>query len=181
MYSQTIGEIYFPRKEDTAVYEYPSRSGKLCDIYPHTVLRVTRERNEWVRVNITGWVKKSDLRLKEDILEIKSVEKSLLPADPAQGHISEKIQFKIKTENISKNPIQSWAGQLIIKNIIEEPLFSVRLRSDNLNVSSGEESSLDLVLQEAQFENRNNYEHIKRAKEESLNFDLKIFDVKYIP
>ena len=174
LYSQIKDEIIFFKEEKGEIFTIPygEKVGEIFNILP---MLVRDEHNGWVKVSITGWVKKDNLNFKENVLRVISFEKEFVPENPVKGIGTEKIEFTVYVKNYSNETITSWDGILTIHNVIREPMFRVRLKNKELNIAPKDTYKLKIGLLPEQFNDERTYLYLKTKQ--FLNLELKI--IKY--
>jgi hypothetical protein len=122
----------------------------LGKIYPKVPLRKSdKERGEWVRVRLSGWVKKADLTGASEASTKLSPKAAITPTPVAPVELvgfeireakrdilgqPNAVIFDLKVKNISGSKVAGWKGILVIQDQQGKVLARTLATHDNANL-----------------------------------------------
>ncbi len=150
-------------------------------VYPNAPIATTKiEKEEWVKIKIYGWVKKSQLKgsNKRNNKIYKPESTSSSPIDLINVNIKEAkrdilghpsaIIFELRVKNVSRNTISSWSAILVIKDENDRILAKTLATHDDANLKPLEEGKVSFFWEKGDKE----YQSLISTKKDNLKVTL---------
>jgi len=164
------GEVYFLKVSEAPLYGSPGgeKAGMVLQEAP---LRVRGEYEGWVNVKVNLWVEKEHLAVeRKSSLRLLSYDRKTTR--------EEDIDITLTLKNYGQEKITMWDGLLTLRNVIEEPLFRVRLKNENVSISPGDEYEITARLSKEQVRDPEVFDYLRNFSKDLIIPDLQIIRVE---
>ena len=157
---------------------------KIGTVNENAGIEVVEENDNWVKVNITGWIWKNSLEISREneyqgALSIASFDKNILEEEYNMelGRYINKIRLAVGFKNETDEVIMDFVGNIMINDIGGENLFTLKVDSRSYEIKPGETQDLEYMLEPHHFIKKDVYQYILNCKKDEINVE---FEVKYV-
>lgn len=162
---------------------------KIGEVYKDTKLRFIERNEKWTKVWVEGWLwneslkmiikqgqtsdksAKSSYPIKYGKIELHGYKIEELPKDYKGGGYGEKILLRLRIKNVTPKEIKSWKARMVVKDLFNDELFSLNIRSMN-SIKKYDWSQGGFVFKDNQFVDKEPYDILIGISDESLIIEL---------
>ncbi len=173
---ECVCDTVYLEKEKENIYISPNGK-KIGEVKNSAPLEILEETPEWLKINITGWIRKASVNLKEksvSVLELVSFQKEKVAGnyDLILHQLNRQIKLKMYYRNNGEKTITEWAGLLTVKNVAGRVIFKMNISNRSLNFVPEETQELIMYIAEKQFKNKEVFDYFESTDAKNLKLEL---------